>query len=240
MVFLSLINNKHMKKVLQKMIFMILIIPIITVGQGKDPVALDTNSFSANHIFAISPLKMNVFYYGVDNPVRIAVCGVNYKDISVTIDSGTITRQSDGWIVRVKNTRKAVLTVYAEKDGKKVCYGSETFRIKRVPDPALSVSGVRSEYIAKNLILASPWLITEMPIGFDFDIRFKVTSFTCMITRGKNPGMEFKCIGNKICPEALKAIANMEKGDTLTFYDVNIEGPDGIKRMLNSLNYTIK
>ena len=90
------------------------------MGQKKDPVAIDSNSFSGNHIFAISPVRMNVFYSGVDNPVVIAVCGVSCKDISVTIDSGTIIRQSEGWIVRVKNTRKVVLTVYAEKDGKKV------------------------------------------------------------------------------------------------------------------------
>ena len=229
-----------MKKVLQKMIFISLIIPIITMGQEKDPVGNDTNSFSGNHLFAISPLKMNVFYSGVDNPVAIAVCGVNCKDITVTIDTGTITRKSDGWIVRVKNTRKAVLTVYAEKEGKKVCYGSETFRIKRVPDPLLTISGVRSEYIGKNLILAYPWLNTELPIGFDFDIKFKVVSFTCMITQGKNPGKEFKCIGNKISPEAISAIKNTEKGDLLSFYEVNIEGPDGIKRILNSLNYIIK
>jgi gliding motility-associated protein GldM len=229
-----------MKQVLQKMIF-ILIIPIITMGQGKDPVEIDPNSFSGNHLFAISPVKMNVFYSGVDNPIAIAVCGVDCKDISVTIDSGTIMRQPDGWIVRVKNnTRKAVLTVYAEKEGKKVCYGSETFRIKRVPDPILTLSGVRSEYIGKNLILAYPWLNTELPIGFDFDIRFKVTSFTCMITQGKNPGKEFKCNGNKISPEALTTIKNTEKGDSLSFYDLNVEGSDGVKRTLNSFNYIIK
>ena len=82
--------------------------------------------------------------------------------------------------------------------------------------------------------------MTEMPIGFDFDVRFKVTSFTCMITQGKNPGKEFKCNGNKISPEALTAIKNTEKGDLLSFSEVNIEGPDGIKRILNSLNYIIK
>jgi gliding motility-associated protein GldM len=241
MFFLFLINIKHMKKVLRNMIFIFLIIPIITMGQEKDQVAIDSNSFSGNHMFAISPVKMNVLYSGVDNPVVIAVCGVNCKDITMTIDSGTITRQSDGWIVRVKNnTRKAVLTVYAGEGGKKVCFGSETFRIKRIPDPILTLSGVKSESIAKNLILAYPWLTTELPVGFDFDIRFKVASFTCMITQGKNTGKEFKCSGNKISAEAITAIENAAKGDLLSFYEVNIEGPDGIKRILNSLNYIIK
>ncbi|NJO87683.1 MAG: hypothetical protein HC831_01005 [Chloroflexia bacterium] len=53
-------------------------------------------------IAAVSPVKMNVLYLGVNNPVAIGVTGADMKDVDATIDNGSITGENGSYIVRVK------------------------------------------------------------------------------------------------------------------------------------------
>ena len=174
----------------------------------------------------ISPTKMNVFYIGVDNPVDISVPG-GPERVSPSISVGKIRSDGKNWIVYdlPKNTREAVVNVSAIFSGKPRSMGSMTFRLKRVPDPIAKVGGKNEGFISKSLLLASPYLVPEMPVGFDFDLRFTVTSFT-FVTEMAGDIITIKVQGNRLTPEIMKMVQDAKKNKRIWFEDINVRGPD--------------
>src|ERR1043165_4676709 len=64
----------------------------------------------------VAPVKMNVLYIGVENPLCIAVPGVASKDVSATIsENAVLEKVSDGhFIAKPMSVGKCVVTVYAK------------------------------------------------------------------------------------------------------------------------------
>ncbi len=175
----------------------------------------------------ISPTKMNVFYIGVENPVDISVPG-GPERVTPSITAGKIRQEGKGWIVYdlPKGTKEAVISVSAVFSGKPKSMGNMTFRLKRVPDPIAKVGGKSEGFISKSLLLASPYLVPEMPVGFDFDLRYVATSFT-FVTEISGDIIPIKVQGNRLTPEILKIVQDAKKNKRIWFEDINVRGPDG-------------
>jgi gliding motility-associated protein GldM len=175
----------------------------------------------------VSPTKMNVFYVGVDNPVNISVPG-SPENIVPTITTGKIRPDGKNWIVYdlPKGVREAIINVNAVFSGKSKPMGATTFRLKTVPDPVAKIGSKSDGFISKSLLLASPYLIAEMPTGFDFDLKFFVTSFT-FTTEVSGDIITTKVMGNRLTPDLLKMIQNAKKNKRIWFEEINVKGPDG-------------
>lgn len=186
----------------------------------------------------ISPTKMNVFYVGVDNPVDISVPG-GPERVTPTISVGRIRPEGKTWIVSdlPKGSKDAVVTVSAVFSGKPKNMGSMTFRLKRVPDPIAKVAGKSEGFISKSLLLASPYLMPEMPVGFDFDLKYTVTSFT-FVSEVSGDIISLKVAGNRLTPEIIKMINDAKKNKRIWFEDINVKGPDG-ERTIASIGLKI-
>ncbi|MEI6681263.1 MAG: gliding motility protein GldM [Bacteroidota bacterium] len=192
----------------------------------------------AKPAITISPSKMNVFYIGVDNPVEISVPGSPEKIIP-SISTGSIRAEGKDWIVSnlvSSATREAVISVSAVFSGKTKSMGSYKFRLKTLPDPYIKIAGKNEGFISKSLLLASPILLPEMPAGFDFDIKYVVTSFVFSTANTSGQGDEVKVPGNRLTPEILKAITNSRKGQRIWFDDIYVKGPDGTRKVNASLS----
>jgi gliding motility-associated protein GldM len=187
----------------------------------------------------ISPSKMNVFYIGVDNPVDISVPG-SPERIVPTISVGNITQVGKEWIVNNLpgggTVRQAVITVNAVFSGKSRNMGSYTFRLKTVPDPVIKIAGKNEGFIAKNLVITVPYLVPEMPPGFDFDLKYTVTSFTFSTTTSAGEGTDEKIQGNRLNDNILRQIKNARRGQRIWFDDIYVKGPDGTRKVNTSLS----
>lgn len=192
----------------------------------------------AKPAITISPTKMNVFYIGVDNPVEISVPG-GPERIVPSISTGSIRQDGKNWIVSnltASGTREAVITVNAVFSGKSKSMGSYKFRLKTVPDPLVKIAGKSEGFISKSLLLASPFLVPEMPAGFDFDLRYTVTSFVFSTSTAAGEGSDVKITGNRLTPEILKTINNARRGQRIWFDDIYVKGPDGSRKINLSLS----
>jgi len=186
----------------------------------------------------ISPSKMNVFYIGVDNPVDISVPG-SPERILPTISVGNITQVGKEWIVNNLpggNVRQAVITVNAVFSGKSRNMGSYPFRLKTVPDPVIKIAGKNEGFIAKNLVITVPYLVPEMPPGFDFDLKYTVTAFTFSTTTSAGEGTDEKVQGNRLNDNILRQIKNARRGQRIWFDDIYVKGPDGTRKVNTSLS----
>lgn len=181
----------------------------------------------AKPALTISPSKMNVFYVGVDNPLDISVPGSPEKIIP-SISVGRIRPEGKGWIVSdlPKGTREAVVSVSAVFAGKTKNMGTYTARLKRVPDPIAQIGGKTEGVIARNLVLASPYLVSAMPVGFDFDLKYVVTSYN-FVTDITGDITEVKVQGNRLTPEIVRLINVAKKNKRIWFEGINVKGPDG-------------
>jgi len=192
----------------------------------------------AKPALTISPTKMNVFYVGVDNPVSISVPGGPEKVVP-SISVGNIRQEGKDYIVSglPQNTREAVITVNAVFSGKTKNMGAYSFRLKRVPDPIARIAGKSEGVISKSIVLASPFLVPEMQVGFDFDLKYVVTSYN-FVTDITGDIWETKVQGNRLTPDIVRLITNAKKNKRIWFENITVKGPDG-ERSISSINLKI-
>lgn len=188
----------------------------------------------------VSPTKMNVFYRGVENPVDISIPGVSGDKIKPSVDGGgTIRKITGGYQVIPGRGGDCNVTVFAEIDGKQKNMGVRKFRVRDVPDPIAGVRGVTSRIVNKNELAASLSVEAKMPDSFDFDLSFKITSFSVMATVG---GFTQTATSNGqiINDQQRRLLDGLRSGQSVNFVDIKAVGPDGRVRDLNDIVYRIR
>ena len=208
-----------------------------------------TYDYSGEYIVAppaltVAPLKMNVFYIGVDNPVSISSPGLPQDKIRPVISTGVLKKdpKTNDWIVRIdkKPTGKSIATVSAtaEIDGKVLQLGTSEFRVKRVPDPIAQIAGQTGGSIDKNVLLAAAAIIPNME-DFNFDLYFTVNSYTfATIINGDFIPKNIR--GNQFTPEVVNLIKNGKSKQKFFFENIQSQGPDGTIRALNPVNLELR
>ncbi len=186
----------------------------------------------------ISPTKMNVFYFGVDNPVSISVSGVPSDKISASMTNGTLTRSGGDWIAKPSSgSGGSKITVTANVNGQNRVVGSSEFRLKMIPNPVAKVAGKIGGKIDKGTLSAQLAVIAEME-NFDFDLKFKVTEFNVTaVVKGFAQSKLAK--GAAITAEQKTLIGSLTKGSKVYFEDIKAVGPDGRTRELGTIGFTI-
>jgi gliding motility-associated protein GldM len=212
----------------------------------RDPVSQEIlrYDFSADYIVAppsltVAPLKMNVFYVGVKNPISISAPGIPNDKVVPSISKGKLTRNANGtWDVEVPaGETKTTITASASIDGKSLMLGSSEFRIKRVPDPVAMIAGKLEGAIDKNSLLAAGAIIPTMR-DFDFELYFEVTSYT-FATIVNGDWIPRNIRGNRFTEEVQGVIRNAQRKQKFFFENIQAKGPDGTVRGLNTINLEI-
>lgn len=190
----------------------------------------------------ISPVKMNVFYEGVENPVKVSVPGVAPSQLSIVWSNVTARQDGDQWVV-IPNGGSAgkmcVVSVSVKQDGKTQSLGSSEFRIKRVPNPVAKVAKLTEGKIKKTTLVAQAGVFAEMD-NFDFALEFKVTAFTVSTLKGGYL-KEVSVQGNLFSKEQQDLIKGLSPGAKVFFDQIRAVCPSNPtdRRSLGSLSLTI-
>lgn len=183
----------------------------------------------------VSPTKMNVMYYGIENPLEVSAPGIPSENLKITIKNATYTMVSPGSYL-VKPTSEggnADVSVVANIGGKNVDMGTKSFRLKVVPDPVPKVAGRKEGKIPKNELLAQVGIVAELE-NFVFDLKFIVKSFVLSATVA---GYSNDLISDsyKFTPEQFDFIKKLRKDTKIYFEDIKVVGPDGKDRNLQTV-----
>jgi len=192
--------------------------------------------------------KMNVFYIGVPNPVTVSAAGYSMEDIDLTIPgSDAVISKGDAlgkYNVLVKKQGKVTAVISARtKDQGAKQVGTQEIRVKMIPDPVAEVLGKSGSFMeASNRIKIAPGINASMK-GFDFDVRFTVTSFEfTYLQKRQDPvgpitvnGPMFS--GNK---QVSDIIGKCKPGDKIFLENIKARGPDGIPRTLGTIIITVQ
>ena len=199
----------------------------------------------AEAALVVSPIKMNVFYRGLDNPVEISVPGVANDKLQVGISSGhKIRRQSDGSynVTPSSSTsnKKAIISVKGEMpDGSIANLGNAEFRVKRIPDPVPFWAGKRpsDRTISKTQILGFAPLAAKMD-NFDFDVKVRVKSFTIRVSKD-GTFKDLSSGNNRITSDMKALLERVRRGNTIYFEDIIVSMPDGTERILSPMKLKV-
>jgi gliding motility-associated protein GldM len=193
-----------------------------------------------DNLAVISADKIKVLYLGIDNPISIAVPGITSDKIKVTVKNGNITGGNGKYIVKVNNTTESIIEVTAEiRPGEFKKVGSETFIIKKIPNPNLCLGNYCDDtfFMSKEEFLENPEFKAE--IGLPFDVKYDIVSYT-FTYQINDVATTIKVNGKKITPEIIDIIKNQKDNNKVIFEDIIARGPDGILRKLNSIIITLK
>jgi gliding motility-associated protein GldM len=203
-------------------------------------------SFAADYIvvprtLTVAPLKMNILYSGLKNPVSINAPGVPSELITPSISKGKMTKREDGtYDVEVPTGEKTVtITASAKIGDNNMDLGSFVFRIKRVPDPVAKIANMTDGQIEKNRLIGARAIIPEL-VDFDFaDFNYEIVSYQMSTYRGGDLQTTGTIKGNIFNETAMNFIKNASKGQKLYFERIQAKGPDGTMRTLNPINLEI-
>ena len=187
----------------------------------------------------VSATKMNVFYSGVPNPVSVSAPGFTAANIRATVDNGSLVKKGEGYIARPKIIGKAAnVLVEGKLDGKWRKLKTVKFRVKPIPDPIAMVASKSGGSINKNLLAMQTGVDAVMD-NFDFDLKFKIKSFT-VSTQVKGFTRDEKSTSDYFTRSQLKMLKNLRKNQKVYIEDIKAIGPDGSIRNLPTISFRVK
>lgn len=210
----------------------------------SNPVTGETNVYKQTFEYevgersvTVSASKMNVFYVGVDNPVEVSAAGVPSAQIKVSMEGGSINRNSDGtYTVNVNTPGKAVVRVSAPN----ISYSKE-YRVKRIPDPTPLLGGKeRGGGIGNGTFKAHSALI-PMLLDFDFDAKCNMAGFNLVRVAKRQDPESATNQGASLDGKARALQAKATPGDKYVFQDIRCKCPgDAAARNLGQLVFDIQ
>ncbi|HEY4788775.1 MAG TPA: GldM family protein [Bacteroidales bacterium] len=197
---------------------------------------------NADIVTAIEPVNLNIFYLGIDNPVKIAASGFKTSELQVSTDNGLIHERNGNYIFNPVRLGKATVTVMAR--GKVI--QKKEFRVKMVRDPFAAVMTTRvvqgfktGGNISKDELLQAGGIRTII-FDFYFDVEFKVVSFILYTTTSDLSGAhEVPSNLDKFSKAQIDIIKSLKKNQRLVIDDIMVTGPDGVNREINGMIFTI-
>lgn len=190
----------------------------------------------------ISPTKMNVFYRGVDNPVRISASGVTESAVKPRISSGNIKKESPGNYIVQPGPREdnCKISVFADVEGKESFMGEMDFRVLNLPDPTAVVIGLPKGSGSLSLSqLTKLNKVEALAEGFLFDVEFTVTGFKVNVMGSGGINIIEESKSETFTTAQKEIFRRMRAGQRVFIEDIEAIGPDGVKRTLNNINIKI-
>jgi len=190
----------------------------------------------------VSPTNMNILYLEVDNPLKISVPGYTAGVISAVINNGkvSVVKKSLGeYSARPSKKGKAMVSLFAEVNGKRTKMGEMEFRVKEVPPPkakvqfTLDVNG--STVIDKMKMVNAGGLGAELK-DFDFKgVRYVVTSYRLSgVYKGEQMKEDAK--GPKFTPKMISIIKNTKSGNAITISNIKAKRVDAKNTAIRPLD----
>jgi gliding motility-associated protein GldM len=189
-------------------------------------------------IAAISADELNVFYVGLDNPISVAVAGVDSRNVNVGASAGQLVPAGAGKykvLIPVRKGNDCIISVSAKMgDGRVVSMGSKKFRIRSVPKPVFRAGAIAFDKDVQLAALKVQGVAAAVLEGFVYEgVKYTIQSYKFTALTRKGP-KEQNCTGSSLNP--IKGIlGTMNPGEYVMFTDIRAVGPGGAVYLENAV-----
>lgn len=188
----------------------------------------------------ISNDDLNILYRGFDNNISISAPGIPTDNLRINVTGGTATPKGNGRYVVVPNASSVEIAVSGVVGGRPVALGSNTYRVRQLPDPKPYALYRDANGNARSVFDGSvhgPTFVNGRPTvtaGYGEDAlvqaNFRVTSFAIRIGR-----RTFNSSSANFSQEQIQAINSLPSGTPLIIQRIRAIGPDGLERNLSAV-----
>lgn len=190
---------------------------------------------------AVAPVKMNVLYIGVDNPLSVAAAGAVDDKVTISIvGGGGAVSKVDAGMYNVKVTTPTDdcrVNVYVDGN----LAGSTKFRVRMLPQPHGTVGGFTSGAYVDANIFRSKTGIGLYVENSPFEVKYEVLGFKLVLPDNKGATKTVDCNGNVFSDDAKQYLNHyLKPGDIVTIENIRVKGPNGSELKLPALLYNIK
>lgn len=194
-------------------------------------------------IAAISADELNVFYVGLDNPISVAVAGVDSRNVQVGASSGNLVAAGPGKykvLIPVRKANDCVISVAAKMgDGRTVSMGSKKFRIRNVPKPVFRAGSIGFDKAVQLAALKVQANAVAMMDGFVYEnVKFTIQSYK-FIGVGRTGPKSVNVNGSSLGP-IKGTLDNMRGGEFVMFTEIRAVGPGGQVVYLENASGTLQ
>lgn len=215
---------------------------IVVVEEADSPSYIDesTVNFGDIEFASISPVRMQTFYIGVSNPLKIRVPGISPSQYKVGIKGGgaIISKRDNQFLYEVKATKPTNDCVVNVSIGD-FSY-DERFQVKRLPTPTARLGNKVDGSIGSGEFKAQRGVIAWLD-NFDFDAKCNIQGFMMTKISNKNEVTEVINRGGRFTEENQLLVRSAKPGDTFIMSNVKAKCPgDAAGRKINSLVFKIK
>jgi len=179
---------------------------------------------------SISATKMNMLYIGVDNPISIAVPGVNPRDITASISAGSLGRSGSNYVAKMTRPGDATISVSAKlSDGSSRNVGRMVYRVRKLPKPEARLGTYESgRVVPKNALMAVGALNVGMGPEFAFEgLKFRITGFQFIYVPRRGDAAAFSTNGPRLSGPMRGSIQKAKRGDKIIIDKIRVTGPGG-------------
>jgi gliding motility-associated protein GldM len=180
--------------------------------------------------------KMNVLYIGVDNPLTVSGGSVGAEKTRVSFADGSITKTgNDHYIAKPSKPGMSEIVVTAE--GKTFKF---PMRLKYLPPPAAFVGTKKGGSIGAAEFKAMGAVLAKLEES-DFMAPFQVVSYRVGAVGGPiQLYREATNEGNRWSGQAASIITSAGPGTRIFIDAINVIGPDGRKREIPGMQFSLK
>ncbi|MEZ5007216.1 MAG: GldM family protein [Chitinophagales bacterium] len=203
-------------------------------------VLVSSNILLAQHI-TVANTRLNIIYMGIDNPISITVENYDCDDLIIYCTNGLI-KQDDGcqYTIRTSEVGEVKITVNIKKDGEITALKTIYFRSQRIPPPVAQVARKSGGEVSVNEFKLQKGVGVVLE-GFDFDVKYAVTNYSCIIITFSNKEAKFIDSSSeaKFTNKMTSAFNKIKVGDEVIFYDIRANGPDERQCLIESIKFDI-
>lgn len=188
----------------------------------------------------VSSTNLNVIYAGIPNPFSVSAPGFSLESLKASISSGSMSGSAGRYTVNVPGSlinKEVTISVSGSADGKTLSLGTNTFRVKPVPNPVAKFGGKMGGPISGNRFASENQVTAELE-NFEFDIKVKVIKFTVTVVKPRQDPQPYFCTGDTFSAQARAALANLPFRSVVYIDNIVAQMPDGRTPTLNSMVFT--
>lgn len=180
--------------------------------------------------------KMNVLYIGVDNPLTVSGGSVGAEKTKVSFADGSIVKGAGGHYV-AKPSKPGMSEIVVTAEGKSFKF---PMRLKYLPPPAGFVGAKKGGNISSAELKAIGAVIAKLEDS-DFEAPYRVLSYRVSAVGGPiQIYTEAMNEGNRWSGQAASLITRCGPGSRVFFDNIQVVGPDGRKRDIPGLQFSLK
>ncbi len=189
---------------------------------------------------SVSPLKLNLFYRGVDNPVTVVMENYSCKDIKVKASVGEFFGEGCHYNYKICDSLASKVDIYVGITKKGVVHWIDTivYRIKSFDDPVIVIPGLKDGMIDHEKLYNAYFISVQN----NSEVVYWILSYSVEILRNNTTLWTSENISGNLFQDNFTNFVRdiCGPGDEIKLYNIHVTGKDCINRLFKEMKFKIK